>query len=107
VCAHARCGAVDVSGMLAVLAATLPFFAIGFVGGIVGSFRGTMTVLVLVVVVLAIPVAAGYDDGAVGVCDGGRCAAAWLVPVVLLVAFVVPYLSGLGLRYRLEHTAAP
>ncbi len=93
--------------MLAVLAATVPFFVIGLVGGVTGSVRGTLAVLVLVSLVLAVPVLAGHDTGAAGVCDRGDCDSAWVVPAALLTAFLVPFLAGLGLRYRLEHTAAP
>lgn len=93
--------------MLAVLAATVPFFAIGLVGGISRSIRGSLIALILVSVAFAIPVLAGHDSGAAGVCDRGDCEAAWAVPAVLLTAFLVPFLAGLGLRHRLEHTAAP
>jgi hypothetical protein len=105
--AHSGRSIADHPIMLAVLAATVPFFVIGFIGGIVGSFRGTLAVLLLVAIVLAIPVLAGHDQGAAGVCDRGGCEAAWAVPVALAAAFLLPYLGALGLRYRLEHTAAP
>lgn len=93
--------------MLAVLAATVPFVAIGIVGGLTRSIRGSLIALALVSVALGIPVLAGHDSGAAGVCDRGDCEAAWVVPAALLAAFLVPFLAGLGLRYRLEHTAAP
>lgn len=93
--------------MLAVLAATVPFFAIGLVGGVTRSVRGTLVALILVAIVLAVPVLAGHDSGAAGVCDRGDCDEAWVVPAALLAAFLVPFLAGLGIRHRLEHTAAP
>lgn len=93
--------------MLAVLAATVPFLAIGLFGGMTRSVRGSLGLLVLVAVVLAVPVLAGHDRGAAGVCDRGDCTAAWIVPAALAAAFLVPFLASLGLRRRLEHTAAP
>lgn len=94
--------------MLAVLVAAVPFLIIGLIAGMAFGLRGTIALLSVAVLLLAIPVLAGHDQQAAGICDGGTCTtAAWVVPAALLVAFLVPYLAARIVRHRLEHTAAP
>ncbi|MEH3054204.1 MAG: hypothetical protein PGN13_09400 [Patulibacter minatonensis] len=90
--------------MLTLLAIVPLLIAIGFVGGFARSIRGTLGTLVLVGLVFAVPAGAGQSGA--GVCSSG-CGAAWVGPAFLAAAIIVPYVAGLGLRHRLEHTSAP
>lgn len=91
--------------MLTLLAMVPLLVVIGFVGGFARSIRGTLGTLLLVGLVFAVPAGAGQSNP--HVCGASGCGAAWVGPALLALAILMPYLVGLGVRRRLEHTSAP
>jgi hypothetical protein len=88
--------------MVALLALSAVLMLIGFIGGLARSIRGTLGTLLLVGLVFAVPAGAGQSNPAVY----PDASASWIGPAALAAALLVPYMLGLGLRHRLEHTAS-
>jgi hypothetical protein len=91
--------------MVTVLALVPLLGLIGFVGGFARSIRGTLGTLLLVGLTFAVPAAAGQSNP--DLCGTPSCGGGWAGPALLVAGLLAPYLLGLALRHRLDHTSAP